>query len=65
MDDYLENVDAMKKVSEGFSKRSNGILKGAIGAIDGRLVRIERSNYQRDKIKHASFFFFQERVFMH
>lgn len=57
INEYLENVDAMKKVSEGFSKRLNGILKGAIGAIDGWLVRIERPSCQRDKIKHASSFF--------
>ena len=32
----------MVKCSNGFSKRSNGILKGAIGTLDGWLVRIQR-----------------------
>ena len=32
---YLGDKQAMSKVSAGFSKRSNGVLIGAIGAIDG------------------------------
>ena len=40
MEDYLDNIFEMQTVSKGFSQRSNGILKGAIGAIDGWLVRI-------------------------
>ena len=43
MDAYLNNRNAMGGVSEEFSTRSNGILIGAIGAIDGWLVRIKCS----------------------
>ena len=32
---YLNDIEAMNKVSQGFAKRSNGVLKGCIGAIDG------------------------------
>ena len=42
--EYLQDDQAMSKVSYGFSKRSNGIFKGAIGALDGWLVRITRPN---------------------
>ena len=45
MYDYLVDDRAMEKCSVGFSMRSNGILKGAIGALDGWLVRIQRCGY--------------------
>ena len=38
VESYLDDVSAMRRVSVGFSKRSNGVLCGAIGAIDGWLV---------------------------
>ena len=40
MDAYLNNPEALERVSHGFAQRSNGILVGAIGAIDGWLVKI-------------------------
>ena len=39
---YLSDDDAIQKVNNGFSVRSDGILKGVIGAIAGWLVRIHR-----------------------
>ena len=39
---YLNNIEAMNRVSCVFSRRSNGVLKGCIGAIDGWLVKIRR-----------------------
>ena len=51
---YLRHKEAMAKVSAGFSKRSNGVLQGAIGAIDGWLVRIVRPNWFRDGIKNPT-----------
>ena len=47
---YLENKEAMDCVSNGFAKRSNGVLTGAIGAIDGWLVKIRRSNNYMDGV---------------
>ena len=47
----------MAIVSERFSKRSNGVLKGAIGALDGWLVRIQRPSYYFDKIVNPVAFF--------
>ena len=47
---YLADEEAMNRVSHGFSKRSNGVLRGAIGAIDGWLVKIKRPNYLLDKV---------------
>ena len=38
MTKFLSDPDAMANVSAGFSKRSHGVLKGAICAIDGWLV---------------------------
>ena len=46
----------MSKVSVGFSKRSKGLLIGAIGAIYGWLVRIVRPGW-RDRITNPVTFF--------
>ena len=35
MEAYLRDITTMKVVSNGFARRSNGLLQGAIGAIDG------------------------------
>ena len=35
MTKYLGDKDAMENVNRVFVKRSNGVLKGSIGAIDG------------------------------
>ena len=45
---YLSNDQELERVSTGFSKRSNGLLTGAIGAIDGWLVKIQRPNFLLD-----------------
>ena len=50
MQAYLNDFEAMSKVSNGFSRRSNGVLKGAISAIDGWLVRITKPSYRYDRI---------------
>ena len=57
IDEYLDNIDEMKKVSEGFLQRSNSILKGAIGALYGWLVRIERQIGRETKLKMQQHFF--------
>lgn len=54
---YVGDDEAMDKVSDGFSKRSNGVLKGTIGALDGWLVRIVKPSWIRDKIKNPTTFF--------
>ena len=55
--DYLADDRAMETTSEGFSKRSDGILKGAIGALDGWLVRIQRPSLWRDGVLNVTSFF--------
>ena len=57
VESYLKDEIKMKKVSDGFSQRSNGILKGAIGAIDGWLVRITKPLKNRDGVRNPSTFF--------
>ena len=57
MYDYLADDRAMEKCSEGFSIRSNGVLKGAIGALDGWLVRIQRPSFFRDHVLNFTSFF--------
>ena len=47
----------MEKVSRDFSKRSTGILKGAIGPIDGWRVRIVRPSWIRDGVRNPTTFF--------
>ena len=54
---YLNDEQAMARVSAGFLKRSYGIIKGAIGAIDGWLVRIVRPSFRVDEIKNIVSFF--------
>ena len=55
--DYLSNKEKLERVSRGFSARSNGVLKGAIGAIDGWLVKIVKPNSLSDKVKNIVGFF--------
>ena len=55
--EYLSNKDKLDRVSRGFSARSNGVLKGAIGAIDGWLVKIVKPNSVADKVKNIAGFF--------
>ena len=50
-DSYLSDIGDMTKASNGFSHRSNGLLKGFIGEIDGWLVRIVKPILLRDGIK--------------
>ena len=47
----------MHETSKGFSQRSNGIFKGAIGALDGWLVQIIKPSYFRDGFKNVTGFF--------
>ena len=54
MSTFLNDITAMKNVSKGFSKRSNGILKGAISDIDGWLVFAEKTSRRRDMCKHPA-----------
>ena len=57
IESYLDDDAAMKRVAIGFSQRSGGILKGAIGAIDGWLVKITRLWEFRDGIANPASFF--------
>lgn len=54
---YLGDNSTMSKVSLGFLARSNGISKGAIGALDEWLVRIVRPEWIRDMIKNPTTLF--------
>ena len=54
---YLEDDEAMQKISDDFSKRSDGLFKGSIGALDGWLVRIVHPSYWRDGYKNITVFF--------
>ena len=43
MSKYLGDDSAISKASLGFSARSNGVLNGAVSAVDGWLMSIVRS----------------------
>ena len=58
---YLNDPEALERASEGFSRRSNGVLKGAIGATDGWLVNITRPCRRLDKVGNVVGFFFSQR----
>ena len=53
---YLSNPEELQRVSKGFSTRSNGVLKGAIGAIDGWLVNIVKPSTCLDNLKMLQIF---------
>ena len=57
MEEYLNNIAEMKDVSNGFSIRSNGLLVGAIGAIDGWLVRIVKPSMYKDGQQNPTSFY--------
>ena len=63
MKSYLEDEEAMTRVSTGFSLRSNGVLKGAIGAIDGWLVKIVRPSWRLDNVRNSVAFFSRKGFF--
>ena len=53
---YLDDEEAMSRVGKGFPLRSNGVLTGAIGAIDGWLVKIIRPSWRLDQMRNPIFF---------
>ena len=55
--EYLSNPEELRRVSAGFAKISNGVLWGAIGAMDGWLVKIVRPSWHLDKIRNVMVFF--------
>ena len=57
MKKYLNDEQAMDRVSDGFSNCSYGILKGAIGTTDGWLVHIVRPSFRVDGINNIVSFF--------
>ena len=57
--EYLSNPEELQRVSAGFAKRSNGVLRGAIGVMDGWLVKIVRPSWRLDKIRNVVGFFSQ------
>ena len=63
IESYLKNDEAMKKVAIGFSRRSNGIPRGAIGDIDGWLVRIARPYESRDDVANPATFYSRNGVY--
>ena len=48
-EDYLNDNDRMAEVAADFSRGSNGLIVGAIGALDGCLVKICKPT-KRDKV---------------
>ena len=53
---YLGDKNAISKASTDFSKRYNGVLIGAIGTLDGRLVRVVRPGFRSFVTNPVSFF---------
>ena len=53
-EDYLNDDRRMAKVANDFATGSKRILKRAIGALDGWLVKIKRPTKIRDKVSKSS-----------
>ena len=54
---YMNDDEAMRRVALGFSERSSGVLRGAIGTIDVWLVKIQRPWKHRDNVTDPASFF--------
>ena len=61
----LSDPDALYETSKKFSAkgRSNGILGGIIGAIDGWLVKIKSPSYKRDGVRNSGTYFSRKGFF--
>ena len=57
MTKYLCDKEAIAKANDGFETRSNIVLIGTIGPLDGRLVCIIRPSWWRDGITNTMYFF--------
>ena len=51
-EEYLDDEERMAKVANDFAIGSNGLITGAIGALDGWLVKIRRPTKRRDKVRN-------------
>ena len=49
-EDYLNGNERMATVANDFAIRSQGLFKGAIGTLDGWLVKVKRPTEIRDKV---------------
>ena len=57
-EDYLNDDKRMATVANDFATRSQNLFKGAIGALDGWLVKVKRPTKLRDKVsKHRQIYF--------
>lgn len=54
--DYMNNEERLEEVAMVFLRKSNGVLAGCIGAIDGWLVKIIKPSY-KDGVKYPGTFF--------
>ena len=61
---YLSDDDSMARVSNRFYLRSDGLLVGAIGTLDGWLVRIRRPLRFWDKIFNPVSFFSRKGLYV-
>ena len=56
-EDYLNDDKRMATVANDFATRSQNLFKGAIGALDGWLVKVKRPTKLRDKVsKHRQIY---------
>ena len=58
LEKYLGNPEKLYQISKEFTAkgRSNGILGGIIGALDGRLVKIRSLSFVRDGVRNTAAF---------
>ena len=61
--DYVSDENMMKEVALEFAVKSNGIINGCIGAIDGWIVKIKRPTRKRDRVPNPPSFFSRKGYF--
>ena len=65
LETYIGNPEKLYQISKEFTAkgRSNGILGGIIGALDGWLVKIRSPSFVRDGVRNAAAFFSRKGFF--
>jgi|EP00979_Chaetoceros_neogracilis_P009196 hypothetical protein len=61
--DFLEDEEKMKEAVLEFARHSNGLFVGAIGALDGWLVKIGKPRRRSDKVQNPGSYFSRKGFF--
>ena len=61
--DFFDDENKLKESATEFARKSNGLMWGAVGALDGWLVKIRQPSKIRDRVKNPASFFSRKGFF--